>query len=110
MASTAATGGGQPLPLTLIAQAVPRLSRHDLEALTECLIDRLDRLEPDPDVERNGDELDGTGAEDDFCPQNEDWKGEPGCPLADPDLAVDDGACDGEAAEFGWQPVTLNAG
>ena len=42
------------LPLDLIAQAVPKLSRHDLEALTERLIDRLDELDPDPDAEACG--------------------------------------------------------
>ena len=44
-------GSAPALPLDLIAQAVPRLSRHDLEALTERLIERLDELDPDSDME-----------------------------------------------------------
>lgn len=32
-------------------QAIPMLSRHDLEALTERLIDRLDEVDGDADLE-----------------------------------------------------------
>lgn len=35
------------LPLALLAQAIPMLSRNDLEALTERLIDRLDLIDPE---------------------------------------------------------------
>lgn len=83
-----------PLPLSLIAQAIPKLTRHDLEALAERLIDHLDEQEPDPDIELNGDELDGSLAEDDFSPQNAGGLPGPGCPLSDPDMAVDDQGCD----------------
>jgi hypothetical protein len=51
MATPARYGRTPALPLALIAQAVPKLTRHDLEALTERLIDRLDELDPDPDFE-----------------------------------------------------------
>jgi hypothetical protein len=51
MATKANTGGPSGLPLALIAQAIPRLSRHDLETLAERLIDRLDELDPEPDRE-----------------------------------------------------------
>jgi len=44
-------GRASALPLSLIAQAIPRLSRCDLEALTERLIDHLDDLDGDPDAE-----------------------------------------------------------
>ena len=37
-----AHGGASALPLTLLAQAIPRLSRNDLERLAERLIDELD--------------------------------------------------------------------
>lgn len=84
------------LPFALIGQAIPSLSRHDLEALTERLIDALDEMDGDPDVERNGDELDGTGAEDEECFLTEGCISFAGCPIADPDSAVDDIACDGE--------------
>lgn len=44
MASQPNFGRASALPLSLIAQAVPKLSRRDLEALTERLIDRLDEI------------------------------------------------------------------
>lgn len=44
-------GSSAALPLALIGQAIPMLSRHDLEALTERLIDRLDQVDGDPDIE-----------------------------------------------------------
>lgn len=83
MATRHNLGGGQPLPFALISQAIARLSRHDLEALTESLIDRLDALDPDPDNEPNGDELDGTSAEDDYLSTWESYP-MPGCPISDP--------------------------
>lgn len=39
------------LRLGLIASALPRLSRHDLEVLVEQLIDVLDQRDGDPDLE-----------------------------------------------------------
>jgi hypothetical protein len=45
----------------------PTLRRADVEAAVEHLVDMFDATEGDPDLELNGDELDGTGAEDDFC-------------------------------------------
>ncbi len=47
------TGLPSALPLALIAQAIPNLSRHDLEALTERLIDRLDEVDGDADLEED---------------------------------------------------------
>lgn len=61
MASRAYQGGGQPLPIALLAQAVPMLTRHELAALTERLIDALDSLDPDSDLE-----------EDDHCGQQDE--------------------------------------
>lgn len=43
--------GATELPLSLISQAVPLLTRHELTALTECLIERLDVLDGDCDIE-----------------------------------------------------------
>jgi hypothetical protein len=77
-------GTAGALPLALIAQAIPRLSRTDLEILTERLIDELDLRAGDSDIEPNGDERDGSMAEDDFHQQGENWRMYPGCPLADP--------------------------
>lgn len=81
--------------LTLISAAIPHLSRDALEGLVENLIDRLDALDPDPDLEPNGDERDGGMGEDEFVVHGgpERLLG-PGCPLADPDVAVDDEPCD----------------
>jgi len=44
-------GGATALPLSLISQAIPMLSRHELAALTERLIERLDTLDGDCDTE-----------------------------------------------------------
>lgn len=49
-------GGASALPLSLISQAIPRLSRHDLAALTERLIDRLDEIDGDPDFEEDNED------------------------------------------------------
>lgn len=49
------------LPLSLISQAIPRLTRHDLAALTERLIDRLDEIDGDPDREEDNEDRCGAG-------------------------------------------------
>lgn len=66
----------------LSAEIETHLSRVDL------LLARLNRLDGDCDLEPAGDELDGTGAEDDFSPHNASWHAGPGCPISDP------GECD----------------
>ena len=70
-----------PIPLNLIAQAVPRLTRNELAALTERLIERLDELDGDADAE------DATDIEDDFAISPggllNAYDG-PGCFLSDP--------------------------
>lgn len=48
------------LPLALVSQSIHRLTRHDLESLTERLIEELDRRAGDPDEET------GNDVEDDF--------------------------------------------
>lgn len=89
--------GAPALPIHLLAQAVPMLTRHELAALTERLIDALDSMEGDLDLEPNGDELDGSTAEDDYgATANMHTWSHAGCPIADPDQACDDHACDGE--------------
>jgi len=81
-------GGASALPLALLAQAIPMLSRNDLEALTERLIDRLDEMTPDPDLE--DDDPSGQCDEDgvncrsaNFVVQGRKLDG-PGCPISDP--------------------------
>lgn len=48
---TITTGGMRALPLSLLAQAIPMLSRHELEDVVERLIDRLDQIDGDPEAE-----------------------------------------------------------
>lgn len=88
MATVYALEGASALPA--IVSAVLVMPREAAEAIADAAIARLDELDPDPDIEPNGDERDGSMAEDDFCPQNQDWKGEPGCPISDPDTGVED--------------------
>jgi hypothetical protein len=63
--TTLSTHNPPPLPLALIAQAIPRLTRHELACLTERLIDQLDRIGDDPDDEDDDadEEHGGGGAE-----------------------------------------------
>lgn len=95
---TLPSGGATALPLTLLAQAIPMLTRNDLEALTERLIDHLDTIDPDPEAEEipvedaqitydlppeedgTDPDFEQTRDEDDWYPHASDG---PGCPLAD---------------------------
>ncbi|MEJ6010144.1 hypothetical protein [Novosphingobium aquae] len=98
MAMMHARGGAAALPpLALFSQALPRLTRHELEGVVEMLMDRLDTVAGDPDIEPNGDELDGSDAEDDTYHHN--WPIHlhgPGCPISDPHAACDDKPIDAE--------------
>lgn len=77
-------GNPEALPINLLLSMIPSLPRHALDRLVEKAIDHMDYQDRDPDAECNGDELDGTMAEDDFHHQNANWLREPGCPLSDP--------------------------
>jgi hypothetical protein len=80
-------------PMPAVAAILSRFDREALAAFVTVAIDLMDLADGNPDAEPNGDELDGTSAEDDFHhPSN--WKAEPGCPVSDPDFAVDDEGCD----------------
>ena len=81
-------------PMPAVARILSRYDRPKMEACIAVALDLLDVLDGDADAELNGDEADGSGAEDDFCPQNANWKGAPGCPISDPDMAADDIGCD----------------
>ena len=48
--------GRKALPIALIGQAIRKLSRHELEAVTERLIERLDELDGDSDLEDSHDQ------------------------------------------------------
>lgn len=97
--------------------------RAEIEFCIESLLTILDAADGDPDLGPNGDELDGSMAEDDFCLQNADWLGHPGCPISDPDEDDDpSGQCDEDGIntifphtgltdvdDERWiQPLTLN--
>lgn len=74
------TGGATALPLPMLLSAIPSLPRAVLERLTQRMIDRLDAMDPDADLEDNGDQLDGTGAEDE--PSQHQANGA-GCAISD---------------------------
>lgn len=74
-------------------------ARDRLDGFIASAIDLLDRSDGDSDLELNGDESDFAGAEDEeqaACAGHGrpfPWTG-PGCPISDPDRAIDDDACD----------------
>jgi hypothetical protein len=71
----------QPVPPAAISRVLARLDREQLAGFIEVAIELLDVAAGDPDLELNGDEEDGTRAEDDFgCPSANG----PGCPISDP--------------------------
>lgn len=74
----ALNGRASAFPTALIGQAVRMLSRCELEALTERLIERLDEIDGDPDLEPEFDR----GIEDD--PQDVEAGS-----LTEPDYEID---------------------
>lgn len=72
-------------PLDVVLSVIPSLPRPLLARLIERAIERLDEMEPDPDVELNGDETDHSGGEDDRDPLHcHDIYMAAGCPISDP--------------------------
>jgi hypothetical protein len=69
------------------------LTNATLAALADFGVTMLDVLQRDPDLEPDGDELDGNPAEDEHM-HHSLWDGAAACPIADPDSAVDDRPCD----------------
>ena len=70
-------------PMPAVARILSRFDRGKLEGFITVAIGLLDVFDGDADEEANGDELDGTRAEDehgDFA----FYAGGPGCPIADP--------------------------
>ncbi len=70
--------------LEAMLTVLPSLPRPALARLVQRVIDRMDDMDGDPDLDWNGDELDGSMGEDDFHPQIANWQGFPGCPVSDP--------------------------
>lgn len=97
MASRAHIGSASALPSpALLESAIRRLSRAELADLCEQLIDRMDAMDPDSDLEFNGDEQDHTGSEEEdraesSANSNARLHGLAGCPLAD---GLEDGDSD----------------
>lgn len=82
-----------PIPINAMARTIPpaaimfiltRYSRTEIEGFISVAIDLLDFTDGDPDVEPNGDEGDGTGAEDEAGGHTRYGSG-PGCSISDPD-------------------------
>ena len=97
------TAGGS---LEGMLAVIPSLPRPALARLVQHAIDRMDDIDGDPDFGPDGDELDGSMAEDDFHPQNANWMGFPGCPLSDPAEDDDQDYC--VAGDDGLAPVWIN--
>ncbi len=72
-------------PYTSLPSPPPTIvgRRAVLAAVVEFLVNEIDLIDGDPDLEANGDELDGSMGEDDFCfHSTTDWGA--GCPVSDP--------------------------
>lgn len=79
-----------------------RFNREDLGNAIEVLVDLLNSWGGDADLELSGDEQDHDSAEDEICDYG--FNG-PSCPIADPDCAVDDGACDPDGDSDTDEPI-----
>ena len=77
-----------------VSRILARYDRSKVEAFVSVAIDLLDVLDGDSDLEPSGDEQDGSFAEDEEAARLARAGDGPGCIVADPDAAVDDGGCD----------------
>lgn len=91
---------GSALPVTF-PNLLTTFDRGTIASAIEVMMAVLDAIDGDPDIEPNGDELDGTGAEDDFC-DHSDLYGYPGCPISDPGGGDEDGGQEAEGGEA-WE-------
>jgi hypothetical protein len=91
--ATIVTLPGTIPPMPAVARILGRYDRSQVEAFIAVAIDLLDVFDGDTDVELNGDEVDGTNAEDEL-PRDSSVGSGPRCIISDPDLAVDDEGCD----------------
>ena len=72
------------------AALLSHLDRDQIAGAIEVLVALMDMSEVNPDIEMNGDELDGHLGEDDYHPLGNGFEG-PGCPIADPGGCEHDG-------------------
>ena len=85
----------QPVPPAAISRVLSRFDRPALEGFISVALDLLDLADGDADIEPNGDEVDGSMGEDDFCSHAEGGMSGIGCPLSDPGEEDDpSGQCD----------------
>lgn len=78
-------GRASALPLFAVLASIPSYPRPVIERLVAKLIDHLDEWDGDADLEPNGDELDGTDAEDEVLHDfGHNGLHGPGCPISDP--------------------------
>lgn len=82
-----------PVPISAMAREIPpapvlrilsRYRREEIAAFIEVAIGLLDMADGDPDIEANGDEQDGVGAEDEECAYFAFVSEEAGCAVSDP--------------------------
>jgi hypothetical protein len=77
-----------------VLSVLSRFDRQSLASFITVAIDLLDVVDGDTDAELNGDEEDGTDAEDELSRFAGRVHAGPGCSISDPDAAVDDHPCD----------------
>lgn len=92
--------GAPAFPLDALLASIPSLPRPILSRLTARMIEQLDAIDGDPDLEEDNEDRALDEAEPDFRKRRRWHRNEsgPGCMISDPDYAVDDMACDPEAA------------
>lgn len=71
-------------PMPAVARILAQFDRERLAGFIEVAIGLLDVMDPNSDMEANGDELDGDCSEDDFMDFGGLGTG-PGCIIGDPD-------------------------
>ncbi|OYX67027.1 MAG: hypothetical protein B7Y88_04185 [Sphingomonadales bacterium 32-64-17] len=82
--------------------------RDELSAFIAVGIELVDAMDGDPDIEPNGDEEDGTFAEDEGAAKFATMRSGPGCIEADPDRGADDvGDCSDAEDDFWLSPAAL---
>ena len=70
------------------AAVMAQFDRDKIASAVEVLVNLLDVLDGDPDLEPDGDETDGNGAEDEPCAWFATCGNGPGCLTADPDMEM----------------------
>ena len=70
-------------PMPAVALILSRFDRAQLSSFVEIAIELMDVADGNTDVETNGDELDGSSAEDDIWGHGGNGMDGPGCSLAD---------------------------